>query len=79
MMALGIGLLAYLEDRLKWPSLLAYATSLALIFAICIPWWARAYPAIERALLRACHGALRAGVVLAIAVSAGGVWAYVLF
>ena len=49
------------------------------MFAIGIPWWRWIYPAIERALLRASHGALRAGVVLAIAVSAGGVWAYVLF
>jgi hypothetical protein len=51
-------------------------TSLAVTFAICIPWWRWVYPAIERALLQASHGALRAGVVLAIAVSSGSVWTY---
>jgi hypothetical protein len=79
MMAACIGMSTYLEDRLKWPTLLAYATTLAVMFAISIPWWRWVYPAIERALLRASHGALRSGVVLAIAVGAGGVWAYVLF
>jgi hypothetical protein len=77
----GIGLSIYLEDHFKWPTLLAIATTLAVTFAIGIPWWRWLYPAIERALLRASHGALRAGVaVLAIAVTvlvAGGVWAHV--
>jgi uncharacterized membrane protein YadS len=80
-MAACIGILAYLEDRLKWPTLLALATTFAVMFAIGIPWWRWAHSAIERALRRASNGALRAGVaVLAIAVTvlvAGGVWAYV--
>jgi hypothetical protein len=79
MIASGAGLSAYLEDRFEWPTLLAFATTMVLMFAICIPWWRWVYPAIERALLRASHGALRAVVVLTIAVIAGGVWAYVLF
>jgi hypothetical protein len=79
-MAAGMGLSIYLEDHFKWPGLLAFATTLAVVFAICIPWWRWAYPAIERALVRASHRALRAGVVLAIAVTllaVGGAWAYV--
>ena len=50
-----------LEHRFKWPSLLAIATTLAEMFAIGIPWWRWAYPAIERALLQASQGALRTG------------------
>jgi hypothetical protein len=79
MMAACIGLSTYLEDRLKWPTLLAFPTTLAVTFAISTPWWRWIYPAIERALLRASYGALRAVVILAIAVGASGVWAYVLF
>jgi hypothetical protein len=78
--ASGAGLSAYLEDRFRWPTLLAFATTMVVMFAICIPWWRWAYPAIERALVRASHRALRAGVVLAIAVTllaVGGAWAYV--
>jgi len=74
----GIGLFISLEDHFKWPALLAYATTSAVTFAIGIPWWRWPYPAIERAILRASHGALRAGVaVFAIAVTvsvAGGDW-----
>jgi hypothetical protein len=77
----GIGLFISLEDHFKWPALLAYATTFAVTFAIGIPWWRWLYPAIERAILRASHGALRAGVaVFAIAVTvsvAGGVLVYV--
>jgi hypothetical protein len=77
----GIGLWIYLEDHFKWPALLAYATTMAVMFAISFPWWRVVYPAIERALLKASHGALRAGVaVLATAVMvlvARGIWAYV--
>jgi hypothetical protein len=75
-----VGLPIYLEDRLKWPTLLAFATTGAAMFAICIPWWRWVYPAIERALRRASHGVLRAGVALVIVVTllvAGGVWVYV--
>jgi hypothetical protein len=76
----GIGLFISLEDRFKWPGLLACATTLVVTFAIGIPWWRWLYPAIERALLRASHGALTAGVaVLAIGLTvlvAGGVWAH---
>jgi hypothetical protein len=78
-MAVCIGLSAYLEHRLKWPSLLAYAASWPVMLAVGIPWLRWLYPPIERALLRASHGALRAGVAaLAIAVTVlatGGVWA----
>ena len=77
-MAACIGLSAYLEDRLKWPTLLALA---AKMFAIGIPWWRWAHPAIEGALRRASNGGLRAGVaVLMIAVTvlvAGSFWAHV--
>jgi hypothetical protein len=80
MVAACIGLSIYLEDHCKWPWLLAYATTLAVMFAIGFPWWRWVYPAIERALLRASHGALRAGVAaLAIGLTvliAGGVWAH---
>jgi hypothetical protein len=78
-LAACIGLSAHLEDRLKWPIWLAIAAPWAVMFAIGFPWWRWIYPAIERALLRASHGALRAGVaVLAVTVLvAGGVWAYV--
>jgi hypothetical protein len=81
MMVACIGLSIYLEDHFKWPTLLAFATTMAVMFAIGIPWWRWGYPAIERVLRRASQGALRGGVaVLAIAVIvliAGGVWAYV--
>jgi len=79
MMAASIGLWAYLEDRFKWPTLLSFATSLGVMFAMSIPWWCWLYPGIRQALLRASQGALRAGVaILAIAVTvliAGSVWA----
>jgi uncharacterized membrane protein len=78
MIAAGIGVTVYLEGRFKWPTLLTSAINWALMFAIGIPWWRWVYPAIERVLLRASHGALRAGVAaLAIAVTvsaSGGVW-----
>jgi hypothetical protein len=80
MIASGAGLSAYLEDRFEWPTLLAFATTMVLMFAICIPWWRWIYPAIEHALLRASHGVLRAGVVLVVAMTvlaAAGVWACV--
>jgi hypothetical protein len=81
MMTACIGLSIYLEDHFKWPTLLAFATTMAVMFAIGTPWWRWGYPAIERALRRASNGALRAGVaMLAIAVTvsiAGGVWAHV--
>jgi hypothetical protein len=35
--ASGAGLSAYLEDRFEWPTLFAFATTLAVVFAICIP------------------------------------------
>jgi hypothetical protein len=77
-MAACIGLSAYLEDRLKWPTLLALAATFAVMFALGFPWWRWVYPAIERTLLRASHGALKAAVaMLAIAVTvsiASGVW-----
>jgi len=79
MLAAGINLSVCLEDRFRWPTWLAFATTWAVTFAICIPWWRWVYPAIEHALLRASQGTLRARVVLAIAVTvlaAGGVWAY---
>jgi hypothetical protein len=80
MMAVGYGLSKYLEECLKWPSLLTSVTILPVTFAICIPWCRWMYPAIERALLRASQGALRAGVGIALAVivlTAGGAWAFV--
>jgi hypothetical protein len=81
MIAAGIGMTAYLEGRYKWPTLLTSSMNWALMFASGVPWWRWVYPAIERVLLRASHGALRAGVAaLAIAVTvlaSGGVWAYV--
>ena len=75
----GFGLAVNLEDRFKWPGLLTIAATWVMALAISIPWWRWAYPAIERALLRASHLALRGGVVLTIAVTvvAGVVWAYV--
>jgi len=80
-MMAGIGLAVYLEDLFKWPSLLTFAATWIMALAIGIPWWRWAYPAIERALLQASRGALRAGVAaLAIAMTllaTGGVWAYV--
>ncbi|HET6463654.1 MAG TPA: hypothetical protein VFH33_07625 [Candidatus Krumholzibacteria bacterium] len=78
MLAATLALNAYLESRLKWPTLLAFAVALAVMYGIAIPWWRWAHPAIERVILRASLGALRAGVV-ALLVSlfvAGGVWAY---
>jgi hypothetical protein len=80
MVAACIGLSIYLEDHWKCPWLLAYATTMAVMFAILFPWIRWAYPAIERALLRASHGALRAGAALAIALTllvAGALWAHV--
>jgi hypothetical protein len=70
---------ANLEHHFKWPYLLTFATTMAVMYAIGIPWWRRAYPAIESALLRASQSALRAGVGIAIAVTvlASGAWAFV--
>jgi hypothetical protein len=71
----------YLENHLKWPMLLAYAAAMVAMYAICIPWWLWAYPAIERTILRSSRGRLRAGVAMfAVALTVlatGGVWAYV--
>jgi len=75
-----IGLDAYLEDRCKWPTLLALATAFAVMCSIGIRWWKWLHPAIERTLRRASNGALKAGAVLAVALTllvAGGVWAHV--
>jgi hypothetical protein len=57
----------------------ANAATLAVTFAIGIPWWRWIYPAIECALLRARHGALRSSVGIAIVVTvvASGAWAFV--
>jgi hypothetical protein len=81
MMAASMGLIMYLENRLKWPSLVASAAAWVVPFAIIAPWYRWAHPAIVRVLMQANHGAMRAGVaVLAIALSilaTGGVWAYV--
>jgi hypothetical protein len=81
MIASGAGLSAYLEDRFEWPTLLAFATTMVLMFAICIPWWRWVYPAIECALQRASRGGLRAGVavvtIAVIVLIAGGAWAFV--
>jgi hypothetical protein len=65
MMAACSALSVYLEDHLAWPWLLAFATTFAVIFAISIPWWRWVYPAMKRGLLRASHGALTAGVIVA--------------
>src|SRR5262245_39805811 len=81
MMAASMGLIMYLENRLKWPSLVASAAACVVPFAIIAPWYRWAHPAIVRVLMQASHGALRASVaVLAIALSilaTGEVWAYV--
>ena len=81
MMAASMGLIMYLENRLRWPSLVATAAACVVPFAIIAPWYRLAHPTIVRVLTQASHGALRAGVaVLAIALSilaTGGVWAYV--
>jgi len=70
MMAASIGLIMYLENRLKWPSLVAFAAASVVPFAIIAPWYRWAHPAIVRVLMQASHGTLRAGVaVLAIALS----------
>src|SRR5215470_8184886 len=67
--AANIGLAEYLEDRFKWPTLLAFLTQWVVMFAIGNPWWRRVHPAIDRPFCGARRG-LRAGVaVLAIAVS----------
>jgi hypothetical protein len=75
----GIGLSIYLEDHFKWPTLLVFGTTIAVTFAISVLWWRSVYPTIQRALLRASHSALRAGVVVLTmtVLVAGGVWAYI--
>jgi hypothetical protein len=85
MFAIGaacIGLSVYLEERFKWPNMIAFAAAIAFMFAIVFPWYRCAYPLIVRALLQASHSALRTGVaVLAIVVTVlatGGVWAFVI-
>jgi hypothetical protein len=53
------------------------AVTSAVMVTICIPWWRWVQPAVERAVVRANIGALRAGVAVAIAViilAGGGVW-----
>jgi len=60
--------------------LLAFAAVMVGMYAIGIPWWRWMYPLIERAILRASRGTLRAWVAaLAIALiipAAGCEWAY---
>jgi hypothetical protein len=84
-------LVAYLDHRFIKPSLPSLsvaqaiisvsailAVTTAAIITICVPWWRWVQPVIERAVLRASRGALRAGVAVAIAVilsAGGGVWA----
>ena len=46
--AANIGLAEYLEDRFKWPTLLAFLTQWVVMFAIGNPWWRRVHPAIDR-------------------------------
>jgi hypothetical protein len=78
--ALALAANVYLERHLKWPMLFAFAAAMVAMYVIGIPWWRWLYPPIERAILRASRGTLRAGVAaLAIALiipAAGGVWAY---
>jgi len=60
--------------------LLGFATTLAVMFGIYIPWRCWVYPAIKGALTRVSRGALRAGVVvlaITVTVLAGGVWAHI--
>jgi hypothetical protein len=78
MLAATLALNAYLESRLKWPTLLAFAVALAAMYAIAVPWWRWAHLAIERMILRASLGALRVGVaaLLVSLFAGGGVWSY---
>src|SRR5262249_20288888 len=84
MFAMGtasIGLCVYLEDRAKWPYMLAFAAAMTFTLATVFPFYRWAYPVMKCALLQANNHALRTGTtVLAIVMlvlASGGVWAFV--
>jgi len=81
MVAASLGLSVYLEDRAKWPYMLAFAAAMAFTLATVFPFYRWAYPVMKCALLQASHRALRTGtavlVIAMLVLATGGVWAYV--